>query len=79
MPRYHFKLTNQTESFDDPEGVDLQSLGDAREEAILCARDLMLVPARRYGGNWSDWTVHVLDDAGTEVYALRLTEVVAAG
>jgi hypothetical protein len=39
----------------------------------------MLAPSQRYGGNWADWTVRVLDDAGSEVYALRLTEVVATG
>jgi hypothetical protein len=79
MPRYHFKLTNETATFEDHEGVDLATLADAREEAISCARDLMHAPARRYGGNWADWTVRVRDDAGMEVYALRLTEIVATG
>ena len=54
MPRYHFKLTNETATFEDHEGVDLETLADAREEAISCARDLMRTPSQRYGGNWAD-------------------------
>jgi hypothetical protein len=78
MPRYHFKLIGQSESFEDPEGVELDNIADAREEAISCARDLMRSPAKRYGGDWAAWSVCVLDEAGSEVYALRLTDVVAA-
>jgi hypothetical protein len=75
VARYHFKLTNETETFEDPAGVDLANLTDAREEAIMCARELMRTPGKRYCGDWSAWSVRVLDDVGGEVYALRLCEV----
>lgn len=68
MARFFFHVANGHELHDDA-GMDLNSLRQAREEALLTATELL-------GGDglfWNvpAWAVRVTDDAGKDVSASK--------
>ena len=70
MARFFFHVGNGHELRDDG-GMDLNSLKAAREEALLTASELL-------GGdgpfwNLSAWAVRVTDDAGKDVFTVKVT------
>jgi hypothetical protein len=70
VARFFFHVGNGHELRDDG-GMDLNSLKVAREEALLTASELL-------GGDgpfWSlpAWPVRVTDDAGKDVFTVKIT------
>jgi hypothetical protein len=70
VARFFFHVGNGQELRDDA-GMDLNSLKEAREEALLTASELL-------GGDgpfWSFpvWAVRVTDDAGEDVFTVKVT------
>lgn len=60
MPRYYFHLVNGTERLDDPEGSDLASVEEAREEAIASSREQAAEALRR--GELVPWNYYEITD-----------------
>jgi hypothetical protein len=74
MPRYYFSLTNGR-LFNDVDGLELDDIRAARDEAIGFARDLMrMEPERR---DWKHWTVHVTDGERKPVFDLSFSEAIS--
>ncbi len=70
MAKFFFHVANGHELRDDA-GMDLSSLKEAREEALLTASELL-------GGDgpfWRvpTWAVRVTDDAGNDVFTVKVT------
>jgi hypothetical protein len=70
VARFFFHVGNGQELRDDA-GMDLNSVKEAREEALLTASELL-------GGDgpfWSlhAWAVRVTDDAGKDVFTVKVT------
>jgi hypothetical protein len=70
MTRFFFHVANGEELRDEA-GMVLRSVREAREEALLTASELL-------GGNgpfWNipAWTVRVTDDAGKDVFTVKVT------
>ena len=70
MTRFFFHVANGEELRDEA-GMVLRSVREAREEALLTASELL-------GGNgplWNipAWTVRVTDEAGKDVFAVKVT------
>jgi hypothetical protein len=70
VARFYFHIANGHELHDDA-GMDLTSLSEAREEALLTASELL-------GGNgpfWNvpAWAVRVTNDGGKDVFTVKVT------
>ena len=63
MTRYYFHIRDDDRLLEDEEGVDLPSLGAARKEAVLSARELV---AESIGSAepWDHCTIEIWSDAG---------------
>ena len=71
MPRYHFDLTDGSESVTHAQGIELPGNAAAREEAVALARELKdgkVMPGR----NWDGWFVEIKDDQGRRVDAVPI-------
>ena len=71
MPRYHFDLTDGSETLTHAQGIDLPGNAAAREEAVALARQLKdgkVMPGR----NWDGWFVEIKDDQGRRVDAVPI-------
>jgi hypothetical protein len=74
MPRYFFHLSRRGQVILDPEGTELADVGEARREALLNARDLIIrilvtdepVPLDDY--------FHVADKLGSVLHTVTLKE-----
>ena len=69
MARFFFHIANGDELRDDA-GMELNSLKEAREEALLTASELL-------GGdgsfwNLTAWTVRVTDEVGKDVFSVKV-------
>ena len=76
MARFFFSLHRGEQCMRDPEGTVLANPLEAREEAILIARDL-LGPSRKPDTTWSGWSISVREEEGETFLNLPLIE--AAG
>jgi uncharacterized protein DUF6894 len=66
MPRYHFELTDGSETVTHAQGIELPGNAAAREEALALARELKngkVMPGR----NWDGWFVEIKDEHGDRV------------
>ena len=66
MPRYHFHLTDGTETLTHAQGVEFPGDAAAREEALALARELKdgkTMPGRR----WEGWFVEIQGDDGRKI------------
>jgi len=70
MPRYSFEFRSATH-ISDCGALELQDDEAARREAELEASELRNYPGE---GDWSDWTVRVVDDAGRLVVSVPVAE-----
>jgi len=70
MPLYYFQFTNPTHASNGG-ALELQDDEAARREAELEASELRNYPGE---GDWSDWTVRVVDDAGRLVVSVPVAE-----
>lgn len=74
MPRYYFDIKSNEDFVEDPEGVELKGDGEAREEAIDAAREILAERVRK--GEVIDGHVFdVRDDDGTKVFTLPFRDV----
>jgi len=71
MPLYHFQLISNTHSVDGG-ALDLTDDDAARLEAELEASDLR---GDLGEGDWSHWTIRVIDQAGRVVASVRVAEL----
>lgn len=74
MPRYYFHIKSDDDFVEDPEGVLLEGDGEAREEAIDAARE-MLAERVRKGEVIDGHVFDVRDEDGTKVFALPFRDV----
>ena len=71
MPRYFFNLIDG-QPFEDTDGLELADCGEARDEAIGFARDIIRdEPNRR---DWSSWCVRVTNEQGEHVLEVPFLE-----
>ena len=74
MPKYYFHIKSDDDFVEDPEGVELQGDGQARDEAIDAAREILAERVRK--GEIVDGHVFdVRDEAGTMVFSLPFRDV----
>jgi len=71
MPRYYFHLMSATQTCDCG-FLDMSDDEAAREEAELEGYDVLDDHA---GGDWSNWTVRVTDEAGRHVTSVRIGDL----
>src|SRR5262245_29093812 len=74
MARFFFSLHRGEQCLRDPEGMVLANTLEAKEEAILIARDL-LGPSRKPDATWSGWSISVHEEKGEIFLNLPLIEV----
>lgn len=74
MPRYYFHIRSHDDFVEDPEGVVLKGDGEAREEAIDAARE-MLAERVRKGEVIDGHVFDVRDEDGTKVFSLPFRDV----
>lgn len=72
MPRYFFHI-DEGRRHSDTSGVELADLEAARREALKIIGELMIDNAM--GGIWSgrEWVMTVADEAGRELFTIRLS------
>ena len=68
MPRFHFHLKDGEDS-PDPKGIDLDSIGEARREALAFAGEL-LSEMKLDGPFARRWEMQVTDDRGLTLFLL---------
>jgi hypothetical protein len=70
VPRYFLNLTDGRQVVEDPEGLELAGEAAAREEAAVLARDLV----QHQEGDWSGWSVAILDESGQQIELVPVVE-----
>jgi hypothetical protein len=75
MPEFHFSLRRIGQPLREAGSLDGATLDAAREEAIRSAREI-LMNAVAAGSDDVPESIIVSDDAGREVFAIRLIDVV---
>jgi hypothetical protein len=73
MPMYYFHLCDD-ESVMDFDGTDLDDVGAARAHAIGVARELTFNSRGFLKQDWSQWTMTVHDDVGTELFSIAMSD-----
>ena len=73
MPMYYFHLYDDVPILDD-DGTDLINLAAARDHAAGVARELTFNSEGLMDELWSNWTMKVHDDAGTELFSLVMSD-----
>lgn len=71
MPKYYFHLCDDS-TVPDIEGTVLGNLDEARQHASVVAKELTFHSSGMLGRDWSRWVMSVRDDAGSEVFSLKL-------
>ena len=73
MPRYYFDVDIQdVSSVSDTEGMELQSLAEAKAEALSAIAGV----AQRFVPSLPEMSIHVRDETGRDVLRIRLSLVV---
>ena len=72
MPMYYFNLYDHVEVLDD-DGTDLINLAAARDHAARVARELTFKSNGLLEQQWSNWTMKVHNDEGTELFSLAMS------
>jgi hypothetical protein len=73
MPRYYFDVDIQdVSSVSDTEGMELQSLAEAKAEALSAISGM----AQRFVPSVPEMSIHVRDETGRDVLRVRLSVVV---
>ena len=72
--RYYLNVRTDTELIVDNEGIELTDLGDAAEEAIQAARDI-LADRVKHGEKVDDGVFEVLDTSGATVLTIPIRSV----
>ena len=74
MARYYFQLSDGKEVLKTGKGLELLGVAQAREEALVLARELKdgkVLPGR----SWEGWFVQIVDQHGHEVDAVPIDAV----
>jgi hypothetical protein len=74
MPRYFFHSERRGQVVADLEGTELADLDEARHEAFLNARDLLILILKTAQPVPLDDRVHVVDEQGAVLYTVTLRE-----
>jgi hypothetical protein len=74
MPRYFFYLSRNGQVIPDPEGTELADLSEARSEAFLNARDLIIQILRSDEPLPLDDNVQVVDEHGSLLHTVTFKE-----
>ena len=72
MPMYYFSLRDR-DTIIDTEGTDLVDVAAAREHATGVARELTFKSDGIMQHDWSNWTMTVNDENGTQVFSFGLS------
>jgi hypothetical protein len=73
MPMYYFHLCDD-ETLKDDNGTDLIDAASARDHAAGVARELTFKSEGMMQQGWSQWTMRVHDQHGTELFSLALSD-----
>lgn len=71
MPRYFFHVVDGQE-YRDTEGTELAGVEEARMEAIVVSGEMLKDHSREFW-NEGEWRLHVTNEAGATVCALRFS------
>ena len=74
MPMYYFHLRDQ-DTVHDVDGTDLADTDAAREHAEAVARELKFKNDEFLDERWSEWSMHVHDGEGQEVFSFPMADV----
>jgi hypothetical protein len=79
MPRYFFHLSRGEQVILDPEGTELADVKEARREAFLIARDVMIRVLKTAEAVPLDDYVQVVDEHGSMLHMVTLKEAMSGG
>ena len=64
---FHCSNSNPDQVLLDPNGSDVEDLTEARERAVRVVREFV---SSRDPVDWRNWTLHVSDDDGEEIFVM---------
>ena len=67
MAQVFFHCSNTEGVWVDRRGAAVGNLTEAREQAALVVRSLLMAPSAE---DWRDWVLHVSDELGEEIFAM---------
>ena len=67
MAQVYFNYSNTEEMLIDRRGAAIGDLDEAREQAALLVRSMIMTPNLE---DWRGWVLHVSDDLGEEIFAV---------
>ena len=74
MPMYYFHLRDQ-DTVSDVDGTDLSDVDAARAHAEVVAKELKFKNDEFLDEAWSEWSMHVHDDDGLELFSFEMSDV----
>ena len=74
MPLYYFHLRDH-DTVTDVDGTELIDLDAARAHADVVAKELKFKNDEFLDEAWSEWSMHVHDDQGSEVFSFPMSGV----
>ena len=74
MPTYFFHLRNH-DTIEDVDGTELADTVAARAHADGVARELKFKNADFHHQEWSNWSMHVHDDEGNELFNFPMSGI----
>ncbi|HZP76473.1 MAG TPA: hypothetical protein VFB45_10055 [Pseudolabrys sp.] len=72
MAQVFFHYSTESEFVVDAQGIHVEGLRDAREQASRAINALIAEPNQE---DWRNWTVHVTDELGEEIFNMPFTSV----
>ena len=74
MPMYYFNLRDNAPILD-TDGTELIDVTAARDHAEVVARELTFKSKGLLNESWSQWTMHVHDSEGLELFSFEMSEL----
>jgi hypothetical protein len=72
MAQVYFHCSNSEEIWVDRRGAAVVDLAEAREQAAIVMRSLIMTPSAE---DWRGWVLHVNDDLGEEIFAVTFASL----
>ncbi len=72
MTQVYFHCSSTNRVLLDHNGAEVGDLIEAHERATGIARELIATPG---GEDWRDWTMHINDEFGDEIFALSFASL----
>jgi ABC-type nitrate/sulfonate/bicarbonate transport system substrate-binding protein len=72
MTQVYFHCASARRALLDQNGAEVADLVEAHERATGIARELIATPGAE---DWRDWTMHINDEFGEEIFALSFSSL----